>query len=292
MWIKASGTWLMDSLRQDNFVPLDLPRLAKALDAGDPDCESCLPFVRQELNPSGLRPSIETSVHGLMRQAVVVHVHCVDTIAWAIEAEAEQHVAKLLAGHAYAFVPYARPGLELAGAIKARIRPDTSVLILQNHGLVVAADTVESASELLADVRRRMRRAVRTAPAADIEALQRAAPAGYAPAADPETHALATDPLCLGRGKDHVFYPDHAVFLGVGVATDASDGAPLVAIEGLGVLISSKAARAIEPMGRCLADVLRRVPAGAALNPLPMQEIARLLNWDAEKYRQSLSRQA
>lgn len=292
MWIKASGTWLMDCLARDTFVPLDLVRLSEALADGDPDCESCLPFVRQDLNPSGLRPSIETSVHGLMPQRVVVHVHCVDTIAWAIQADARSEVDRLLAGLPYAFVPYARPGLELAGAIKASRKPGTSILVLQNHGLVVAADSVSEAELLLSDVRTRMKRPVRPSPAGNPAELQRTCPAGYAPATDPETHALATDPLCLERGKDHVYYPDHAVFLGTGVATRLASDAPLVALAGLGVLIKTTAVRAIEPMGRCLADVLRRVPGDATLNPLSPEQIGRLLNWDAEKYRQSLSQKS
>lgn len=290
MWIKASGTWLMDSLTQDNFVPLELARLSAALAEDDPDCESCLPFVRQDINPSGLRPSIETSVHGLMPQRVVVHVHCVDTIAWAIQADAERQAARLLSGLPYVFIPYARPGLELAGAIKARINSDTSILILQNHGLVVAADTVAAAKSLLARVRRRMKRPVRPSAAPELAALLKRCRDGYAPAKDLETHALATDPLCLERGKDKVLYPDHAVFLGTGVATDFESNAPLVALAGLGVLIRVTAVRAVEPMGRCLADVLRRVPEGTILNPLALGEVDRLLNWDAEKYRQSLYR--
>ncbi len=113
---------------------------------------------------------------------------------------------------------------------------------------------------------------------------------GYVPATSDETQALAIDPLCLERNAGVVFYPDHAVFLGIGVATSFASSPPLVAVPGVGVAISKSAVRAIEPMGRCLADVMRRVPADAQLNPISGEEIARLLDWDAEKYRQSLTR--
>lgn len=293
MWIKASGTWLADSLTSDNFVPLDFKSLSSALAADDPATETCLAFVRADLNPSGLRPSIETSVHALMRQAVVVHVHCVDTIAWAIGADAEQALKVPLAGFDYVFVPYARPGRELAAAIAARIAPDTNVLILQNHGLVVAADTVAAAEVLLNTVRAALRRVVRQAVPPDLQALTAECAAhGYRPATDPEVHALATDRACLARAVGQVYYPDHAIFLGVGVATDYASNAPLVAREGLGVAISPTALRAVEPMGRCLADVLRRVGNYEKLRSLSPQDIGRLLNWDAEKYRQSLAKRA
>ena len=291
MWIKASGTWLADSLTSNNFVPLDFDRLSKALAADDPDCETCLAFVRQDLNPSGLRPSIETSVHALMPQAVVVHVHCVDTIAWAIQVDSEQAIRKPLGQFSYAFVPYARPGRELAHAISQCIKPDTNVLILQNHGLVVAAESISGAEALLQRVRKALQRPVRSAPAAQLEALEAECRAnGYAPASDMETHALATDSLCYELAQQVVYYPDHAIFLGVGIATEFGNSAPMVVREGLGVAIHPTALRAIEPMGRCLADVLRRVTAREKLNTLTAEDISRLLNWDAEKYRQALAR--
>ena len=79
------------------------------------------------------------------------------------------------------------------------------------------------------------------------------------------------------------------MFLGVGVATEIESGAPLVASTGKGVLIRRDAKPAIEPMGRCLADVMRRVEAEDPLTALNAEAIDRLVNWDAEKYRQGLN---
>ena len=149
MWIKASGTWLKDAAARDIFVPLDHAAILAALAKNDPACESCTSFVRTDLNSTGLRPSIETTVHALMPQRVVVHVHCVNTIAWAIRADGEERLAEKLKGFDWAFIPYARPGLPLAGAIAARMRKGVDVLVLGNHGLAVAADTVEDAEVLL-----------------------------------------------------------------------------------------------------------------------------------------------
>lgn len=293
MWIKASGTWLRDAMSRDIFVPVDLASLLKALEQDDPACEACTDFLRGDLNASGLRPSIETTVHALMPQEVVVHVHCVNTIAWAIQSDAEARLSEKLAGFNWTYVPYCRPGLQLAGAIAERLRPGVDVLVLGNHGLVVAAATVAAAQALLDRVVETLRRPARDAISSDLAALEGAA-AGtdYRPAADAETHALATDALALARGCDAVFYPDHVVFLGVGVATELSSGAPLVALPGRGVLVHKTAKPAIEPMGRCLADVMRRVSPEEKLNALTPRDIDRLLNWDAEKYRQTLNARA
>ena len=289
MWIKASGTWLKDAVARDIFVSLDLPAILKGLADNDPACEACTSFVRTDLNATGLRPSIETTVHALMPQRVVVHVHCVNTIAWAIRSDAEQRLAEKLAAFNWAFIPYARPGLPLAGAISARLRAGVDVLVLGNHGLVAAAETVPEAEALLNRAVTALARPVRAASTPDRESLeQRCAGTAYRPAVMDETHALATDPLALARGKSLVFYPDHVVFLGVGVATSLDDNPPLVALAGVGVLIRDDAKPAIEPMGRCLADVMRRVEPEDELVSLTEADVERLVNWDAEKYRQTL----
>jgi rhamnose utilization protein RhaD (predicted bifunctional aldolase and dehydrogenase) len=283
MWIKASGTWLRDAAACDILVPVDHAALMAGLAAGDPDCETCLKFVRADLNQSGLRPSIETTVHALMPQKVVAHVHCVNTIAWAVQKDAKQLLEDKLAGFNWAFVPYARPGLPLASAISQAIRSGTDVLVLGNHGLAVASDSVSEAERLLDSVVSRLVRPARPALPHKIASQH----PDYRLPADPEAHALATDPVALAKGHEGVFYPDHVVFLGVGVAREFGP-APAVAIPGEGVLIRKDAKPAVEPMVRCLADVMRRIGPDDGLVRLSDDQIGQLTNWDAEKYRQTL----
>jgi rhamnose utilization protein RhaD (predicted bifunctional aldolase and dehydrogenase) len=290
MWIKASGTWLRDAAFRDIFVPVHREALLTALARNDPACEACTDFVLADLNSTGLRPSIETTVHALMPQRVVVHVHCVNTIAWAIRGDAEQRLVEKLRTFNWAFIPYARPGLQLANAIAARLRPGIDVLVLGNHGLVVAAESIDEAEALLDRVVNVLDRPVRAFVPPDPAALYMLCKGtDYAPAGNDETHALATDRLALDRGKDAVFYPDHVVFLGIGVATKIESGAALVAIPGKGVLIRRDAKPAVEPMGRCLADVMRRTETDDSLTALDAEAIDHLVNWDAEKYRQGLN---
>lgn len=289
MWIKASGTWLRDAATRDIFVPIEHLALRDALARDDAAADACLPFVRADLNTTGLRPSIETSVHALMPQRVVVHVHCVNTIAWAIRTDAEARLAERLDGESWTFVPYARPGLPLARNIAARLRPGVDVLVLGNHGLVVAADTVDDAAALLHRIVARLTRPPRGLVAPDLESLAGlCAGTSYRPAHDDDTHALATDAHALATGGERVLYPDHVVFLGVGVATDPATEAPVVALPGVGVIVRHDAKPAAEAMARCLADVLRRVEPEAPLLALTDAQIDQLVNWDAEKYRQGL----
>lgn len=289
MWIKASGTWLRDAAAKDIFVPLDLARLTAALAADDPACESCTDFVRQDINPLGLRPSIETSVHGLMPQRVVVHVHCVNTIAFAIRSDGEALLGARLAGFNWAHVPYARPGLMLARAIRKAYRPGVDVLILGNHGLAVAAATVAEAEDLMLRVVAALAAPVRDFGAPDLAALSvKAAGTGYRLPSDAECHAFALDAESCRAVCNNIYYPDHVVFLGTAIPGDTASGAAAVAFPGLGVLVNDSAKPSVEPMLRCASDVFRRLPAGAPLKPLTAAEIDQLVNWDAEKYRQTM----
>lgn len=289
MWIKASGTWLKDAGAKEIFVPLDLSALHAALLRDDPACEACTDFVRGDLNPLGLRPSIETSVHGLMPQAIVLHVHCVNTIAWAIQQDAEAKLVPLLEGLPWSFVPYARPGLQLSRAIRGAVKPDTSVLILQNHGLAVAAQFIAEAEELLQLVVQRLHRPSRPLALPDLVRLEQVVQGhDYQVPADANAHGFALDATFCTLATTEVFYPDHAVFLGTEVPSDPSTQAPAIAIPGAGVLVHRNANPAIEPMLGCLTDVFRRLDGSESLKALTPAEVGALLNWDAEKYRQAL----
>ena len=289
MWIKASGTWLEDADNRDIFVPLDYHKLRNAIEHGDPDCESCVKFVKSDLNVSNLRPSIETSVHGAIQHAVVIHVHCVNTIAWAIQIDACELIAEKLQGENWAFVPYVKPGLSLSKMIQKVIAPDTNILVLENHGLVIAATTVAEARVLLTRVVDKLNIMPRICPIPDIAALESFSFGHeYVPAKMMEAHALALDPVANEFGRQYVYYPDHVVFLGASIPNEFGSGAPAVIVPGKGVLVHKNAKPAIEPMLRCIGDVLLRVKQSARLKALSRHEIDELLNWDAEKYRQSL----
>ncbi|PST22198.1 class II aldolase [Mesorhizobium plurifarium] len=307
LWIKASGLWLAHARQRDVMVPVALDPLLDALERDDPATEKAQDFVVKTLNPSGLRPSIETTVHALMPQKVVVHVHCVETIATAVKADAAAIAGEKLQGIPYAFVPYARPGLPLAKAIAERIQEDTSVLVLGNHGLAVAAETVGEAARLLAEVSRRFAVPVRRAPSADLEALSRlSVNSAYRLPDDERLHDAATDLESCRIAAGGSLYPDHVIFLGKGsvIAAPGENALaleegfrrtgeslpPLLLFPGKGALVLKEISAGALAMARCLSDVTARIPAGARLRYLTDAENAELLGWDAEKYRQQLNR--
>jgi rhamnose utilization protein RhaD (predicted bifunctional aldolase and dehydrogenase) len=307
LWIKASGKWLSEAAREDMFVPVSLEPLLAALKEDHSDAERAEKFIAPGHAFKELRPSIETTVHALLPQKIVVHVHCVSTIAHAVQHNAEKRTAPLLRGFPYAFIPYRRPGLPLAKAIAERVKPETNVLILGNHGLVVAAETVAAAASLLDDVCSRLQLEPRKSVEPNLPALaQYAFGSSYRLPAAPRAHAAALDPLSCAMAAGGSLYPDHVVFLGAGsvisrpgesakmieaAAKDAGVPPPVsILFPGQGVLMRGDADSGAEAMAECLAEVTGRISLSAHVRYLSPEENAELLNWDAEKYRQELNR--
>lgn len=84
------------------------------------------------------------------------HKHSIATLAHAVAVKGRAIVAEKLAGLPVVFVPYARPGLPLTQAIMARVQSDTQLIVLENHGLIYAAQRVAKVAALMDDVDARL----------------------------------------------------------------------------------------------------------------------------------------
>lgn len=294
LWVKASGTELAGAVRSCIFAPVDLDIARDVIAAGDDRPIPALDIPQAE----GMRPSIECSLHALMPHRVVVHNHDVNVIAWAARADAGTALAGPMQGLNWAFVPYARPGLPLTQAVRGILETGTpDILILGNHGLVVGGDTPDEAAGQLETVRGRLELAPRmTAPPdrARLAKLSEGTP--FAPAVMAEAHWTALDGAALCVAAHGPLYPDHVVFLGaeVAIAESASEltgtEAKLIAVPGAGVLVREELPLAAQAMAACLGLTVARFPVNAEPACLGTEDIAALLGWDAERYRQELAR--
>jgi rhamnose utilization protein RhaD (predicted bifunctional aldolase and dehydrogenase) len=305
LWVKASGLWLADAEKRDIFVPVALEQVLDGIGAGAADPVSAA--VVAALNPEGLRPSIETTLHALLPHRIVVHTHSVRTLALAIREDGEARIAERLLDLRWAWIPYCKPGLPLTREVAACLAAGpVDVLVLGNHGLVVGAPTVPEAAALLAEVERRLDAPVQPAPGGSRAPLASLAQAlGLREPVHPAAHALAMNRLRLERAVTGSLYPDHVIFLGpaatglpagadapelaAAVAAAAERGGKLFLVPGAGALLAAGTTASADELALCLALVLERVPEDAALRCLRPEAEAELLDWDAEKYRQSLA---
>jgi rhamnose utilization protein RhaD (predicted bifunctional aldolase and dehydrogenase) len=282
MWIKASGTELANAETQDIFVAVDRNAAkAEASGYGDGSCKQTV------LDPAiTLRPSIETTFHAALDYTVVAHTHSVATLVHVVGPEGRAQAVKKLAGLPFVMVPYAKPGLPLTREILSRVKPDTKVILLQNHGLICCGDTVDDVSNLIREVEMRLAMVERSH---QDKPPNKPAPEGFAWAYE---GWVAKDEWAMRHAKAGSYYPDHVVFLGPALPSLDEGRWPAVLHEGTGIALRVEATPSQRAMLRCLSDILARLPCDWTLEPIGLDAEAELLNWDAEKYRQSLAASA
>ncbi len=161
MYIKGSGSSLA-TIKEDGFVSMDRAKLTAMISAnyptGDKEREAAaladLMDARLPGNGSK-RPSVETPLHNMFPFSYVLHVHpaLVNGVTCSINGYED---AKRLLQDDFVWVPLTRPGYALSKecsdrltAHKATTGKDVQVLLLQNHGIFVAANTVEEIDAIM-----------------------------------------------------------------------------------------------------------------------------------------------
>lgn len=298
LWIKASGTGLADAERQDIFVPVDLAELDVAISKRD---FSAIPKI---IGESKLKPSIETLLHALMPHRVVVHLHAIEVLAHLVRPDFSGCLKNLL-GDVFSFaeVKYSKPGCELATEIHLVLErhPSVDVIFLMNHGVVIGGESVTEIRQLLLKIIEALATEPLIKNAEYSVEPSKGVLSQYALVADAGIQQLALAPTLFKRLRtDWALYPDHIVFLGpeahaypswtILADQDISALPELVFIYGEGVYAKSSFTPAKQAQLRCYFDVLIRQKPENILSKLTTNDIAELLNWDAEKYRMSLAK--
>lgn len=298
LFIKASGTSIADAMDSDIFVPVDLKELNKAISKNLFDQS---PTV---LDDSLRRPSIETAFHAILPQKFVVHLHEVNSLSRLVMQNAESWFAQgLPEDFSWAFFPYYKPGGELARAIHDSNHDLATLdfILLQNHGIIVADDELNTLSEKLkrfldvVDIPVEMKEV--SVPHRKIK-LHESIQSIFDWVLEPEIIELATNPVCLRRVRENwVMYPDHAVFLGPQPCIldydDLTKGCvdefikhEYIFLAGHGVLRKKNSSSATFSQLLCYGDIVERLNKNTEVKNLSTSEVDALLNWDAEKYRQ------
>jgi rhamnose utilization protein RhaD (predicted bifunctional aldolase and dehydrogenase) len=300
MWVKASGTCLAEARKKNIFVPVDLDSMREAFLQGN------YAYKPQVLGDFSLRPSIETLLHGLMRHKVVIHLHLISALRHLIKKDARGVIAKLVDGEfSWGYVDYCKPGAELAKAVSTLLKSHEllDVIFLGNHGVVIGADTVEKADELVQLLDQLMGRdslAV-DAPINIDEIVPREPMTGFKWCPNPLLHLLAQNSRNLEMVHNSwALFPDHVVFLGakpliiddlttlIDMNSSQLAEVAFVFVRNLGVLQNDLATQAQIEQLICYYHVISNLDVESPVICLLPQEIGDLLNWDAEVYRQSM----
>ncbi len=140
MAIKASGFRLNQITEDDGFAVVEVETLKDVT-------------AQQGYKP--LRPSVEASFHALLKR-FVIHTHPVYANLALCSEHGVDRLPEVMQGYGYIVVPYINPGKELAEVIARKLTPDTQVVLMVNHGLIVTADDAEECARIHEDVNDRI----------------------------------------------------------------------------------------------------------------------------------------
>jgi rhamnose utilization protein RhaD (predicted bifunctional aldolase and dehydrogenase) len=292
LWIKASGKWMADAMHADILIPLELAEVRQC--------------VKQGVDPAEryTGASIETAMHAVLPHRVVVHVHSVNTISWAVRQDGPSQLRHRLDGSRWQWIPYVPSGLPLAREIGKVMsaRPDTDLFVLGNHGLIVGGEDYAAVESLLAEVERCLAVCPRQAPPADYSVLAEIADGSeWKLPDDDEVHALATDAISQAMLSEGFLYPCQAIFSGrtkpalfrpVPCPEPGDQWGrryctrPFLILEGRGVVIGNAMTPAERAMISGLAQVVQRIGASAPLRYLTAAEVASGASTVARRYRE------
>ncbi len=176
LYIKGSGTTLA-TITAEGFVKMERCRLAAMLTTSYPaDAAARERQVLQDMMDARAvgeehkRPSVETLLHDLFAYTYVVHTHPSLVNGLTCGARGKE-IARELFGDRIIWIDCIEPGYVLAMTLyekmkqyKAATGQDADVILLQNHGLFVAADTQEGIAEKTAFVVEALRSRVSQVP--------------------------------------------------------------------------------------------------------------------------------
>ncbi len=229
MAVKASGYFLEDVTEQSGYVVLD--ESGRVCASGDNE-----------------RPSLEAPLHRLLGR-FVIHTHPIVAGALVCADQGREAFQSLFPGDTSLWIPYAKPGQELAAEIARALAANGGrssedlVLFLENHGVFVSAPGKEECVGLHEFVIQRLE-----------EFFGRTGRSAHPPAA-------------TGR-----LTPDHAVYLSLP-----------------GPICSERQRQAVAETQAFAAGVHGLIAAkGWTPRYLAPQEVASVLGMSEEKYRQKL----
>jgi rhamnose utilization protein RhaD (predicted bifunctional aldolase and dehydrogenase) len=313
LWVKPSGTTLA-GLSVETFVAMNREKINELYEVETP----AVAAEREELvknlmaeaveNEAG-RPSVEAPLHNVFESVFVVHTHPA-LVNGLTCAKGGEDACKRLFPDAL-WVEYIDPGYTLCMEVRERIQQykaangnEPALLVLQNHGIFIAADTAAEIRALYARVMDALKDEYAQAGVSlelDVAAAEKSAEIEGKIKAVFGDHAV----FIASSGKFNVapgpITPDHLVYskafpyigtlTGVGVETyEAERGyAPKVVVNGervFGIGNSQKNADLALELAQDGALVIQLAEAFGGINYMTDAQREFIENWEVEAYRQ------
>lgn len=308
MAVKASGFKLTQITENQGYVVVNYENIKNYYNqvdlSTDTDYEKdSVEFVKRNIveieGVKTLRPSVEAGFHSILKK-FVIHTHPVYANIVCCAQNGKALAERIFEGSEFGFiwVPYINPGFCLTLKIKeemeaavARTGKLPAVVFMENHGLIVTADTSEECLRLHEEVNNEIKKYLKlleSFPAIELEAVDETTVVS-------KTEYLRRYFKGWKEGVEFfdntVLYPDQLVYLDGHIAVN-EEGRKLNINTLTGEVVYKTNYSEAVTMEQTLLAFLYVVEnvrnKGLVLKTLSQREIDFIKNWESEAYRKSL----
>ena len=287
IYVKSSGTWLKDSLKKKSFIKINLNSIKKNI-------ENEKKWIYSK---SASYPSIETTMHAVINKKYVVHLHSISVLSYAILKNGKKLLESKLKDMKWIWIKYKKPGLNLAKEIKRKMSNDTNIYILQNHGIIIASNTLIKINSLLKKIEAKLKKKI----SFNLKKIKKNnfLIKNFKKPKDKIIEIFAWEKKSFEIIKSNKsLYPDNAVFINNKIRTYNSindflkkkNEKNIIVIKNTGVFLKKNISKTEYDMLLCLAELLIVVPENFILSFLNNKEKNELINWKKEKIRQKFNK--
>jgi len=308
MAIKASGYKLKDiDAEKGGFAVVNKDNIVEFLNTvdttGNEDYEKvCSGVVKENIvelpGYAVLKPSVETGFHSVLK-TFVAHSHSVYSNILCCSANGKELMDKYITseGISAVFVPYTMPGFWLTLSIKkaredyaAANGKDADVVFMENHGVIVCADDADEAVALHEHVNNLLKAAF-GCPEFPVVATDYAN--GCGTSATPWLKERAKNGVVTDEMMNNYLYPDHIAYIAPGDASFENKDAKVYLDAANGTVtyhVGENEAQTMEETIVGLVYVNESIDrVGLPKQGMTPEAISQIANWDAEKYRRSVT---
>ena len=329
LWVKASGVAL-STINKDGFVEMsreklqDISKREYSKDSAQREVEVKEDMMKSIVVNNGLRPSVETSLHEIIKFPFVIHTHPTLVNALTCSKNAKEKSFELL-GNDILFVPYIDPGYVLFKYISDALKvyreeksKEPQIIVLENHGIFVSADSAEEVKAIYTDIEYKIKAAAnKELPSMQIKSFFFAYTEKVQELYSPDLEiATISNELIAQFVKDiesfskiqTAFTPDHIVYCKARyIFLDNGDDLQfkvkafsnkygympkIIGIKGKGLIIIDDSTSAVNTIVELIQNMMKisfYAEAFGGSKPMTDIQIAFIENWEAENYRKKMS---
>ena len=313
MAIKASGYRLCDMQLNDGYAVLDYQKVRQFYQENEPNAfadveaagSGCAKENTQTIEGlKALRPSVEAGFHSILK-TFVLHTHSVYANLAACTQVCREIAASAFEGadYTWGWVDYTDPGARLTFAIRDELKrvkdatgKEPSVILMQNHGIIVHDDDADTCLSIHTDANERLAKVFGLTTNAFPDILIKDLAGGIITADTPYLKAQLKDcAYTYQQLMEEPLYPDQMVFLadtffmdqqGIqqGQAVANTENGELVMYMNI-----AKAKTLTETLSAVFFIMEKIEAAGYPLSTMGDAAKNFIANWESEKYRKSLA---